>query len=89
MSSQQHAPHRTVSLTGLIVCGVGVLVALGGLAFNEITAITSPQDGANIGAGLIVFGGLLVAAAGVVVLLVGLVMRLSTRHHHSAHGSTT
>jgi hypothetical protein len=69
--------YRGVRVVGLLVCGLGVLVALAGWIVNLATA--SDGGGANIGAGLMVFAGVGLAVCGVIVLLVGVVMHQAAR----------
>lgn len=70
--------HRTVEIAGTIVCGVGILIALAGWIFNLATA--SNDGGANIGAGLLVLAGGLIAVCGVVIFLVALIIVRAKRN---------
>jgi len=67
---------RSYSVVGGIVLVLAGLLSVGGLILN---ALSDPDEGANIGAGILVLAGLPVACAGLILLLVGLVLYFRAR----------
>ena len=66
-----------VGVVGAVILALSGLTSGAGAIFNSLTAT---DEGANIGAALLILAGLPLALTGAVVLLVDLVLYLRARH---------